>query len=141
MPNRLEGFTELSSRGAFVANNGPFFVENPQRSDTRRFAFMPEAKHCNSLGFVHGGMVTTFLDSCMAQSVADAHQFALVTIELNVSFENLVAKDRWAIAEVVLQQRLDDSVVANAVLKSRGLDCVKASGTFKLMLKRPLSSS
>lgn len=137
--DRLEGFKPLAARGEFVASNGPFFEECKRRRGARRFAFKPQAKHCNSLGFVHGGMVATFFDSCMAQSIADAHQFALLTVGLNVSFENLIAKNRWAIAEVNLQERVDDLVVANAVLTARGLVCAKASGEFKLMLKRPLS--
>src|SRR5271170_7135691 len=36
--------------------------------DVRRFAFLPEQKHMNGSGAVHGGMLMTFADVSMSQT-------------------------------------------------------------------------
>lgn len=128
----------MAPRGAFIETNGPFYFQTVSPDDIARYCFLPEDRHCNSVNFAHGGIIATFLDNSMAQTVANAHGYALVTTNLSIAYEGLVAKDHWAVSEINLQESKDEYVTAEAVLRSRGAVCVRATGVFKLMLSRPL---
>ena len=128
-------FEPMGSRGPFTQETGPFYRSREHRND---FGFLPETRHCNGLGFVHGGMIATFLDNAMAQTVATEHRCVLVTAELHVSYENLVPRGRWAQARVELDAARDDHVRASVELTCRAQCCATASGLYKLFRHRPL---
>jgi len=133
-----DGFAELPHRGPFTISNGPFYKSTTAPGV---FGFLPEERHSNSLGFLHGGMVATFLDSAMAQTIADTHGYVLVTLGLSVTYEHLIAQGRWAEARVTLGSLEGDTVSASVNLISRNISCASAEGRFKLLLNRPLPTS
>ena len=65
------GFVPFPKFGGFIDNSGPFF-----RADLvdgrRRYGFRTAAKHANPNGVIHGGVLVTFVDTCMGQAVVDA---------------------------------------------------------------------
>lgn len=128
-----DGFSLMPPRGAFIEANGPFYHDGQLR-----FAFMPEDRHCNLLGFAHGGIIATLFDSAMAHSVVTAQGYAIVTEQLTIRYISIVAKNRWAEVEVSLDEREDDQICATAVLRSRSLVCAEGHANFKLLLKRPV---
>ena len=128
-----DGFSLMPPRGPFIAANGPFYHDS-----NLRFGFTPEERHCNLLGFAHGGIIATLLDSAMAHSVVTTHGYAIVTEQLNIEYASVVAKNRWAEVEVILAERENEQVHAKAVLRSRGQICAKSHANFKLLLKRPV---
>ncbi len=133
MPLIPEGFSPMPPRGAFIDLNGPFYHDGHVQ-----FGFIPKERHCNLLGFAHGGMIATFLDSAMAHSVVTAHGYAIVTEQLTINYISVVAKNRWAEVEVCLDEREDDHIFAKAVLQSRGQICAKGQANFKLLVRRPV---
>ena len=55
------------------------------------------AEHCNSRGFVHGGMISALADNALGLSCAKQHQPALglVTISLNLEFLSAARDGQW----------------------------------------------
>ncbi|MFC4290851.1 PaaI family thioesterase [Sphingorhabdus arenilitoris] len=55
------------------------------------------SQHCNSRGFVHGGMISALADNAMGLSCAKQHQPALglVTVTLNMEFLTAAKEGQW----------------------------------------------
>lgn len=130
-----DGFSPLPPRDNFVERNGPFYHDG-----RLRFGFMPEEHHCNLLGFTHGGMIATLMDSAMAHSVVASVGYVIVTEQLTIKYISIVAKNRWAEVEVSLEDLIDEEITAKAVLRSRGLICAVGHANFKLLQNRPMQN-
>jgi uncharacterized protein (TIGR00369 family) len=75
----------VSHRG-FNLHNGPIYELSPE-GDVHRFAFVPERKHLNGSGNIHGGMLMGFADVAMsrtARAVSGSERSA--TVSLNCDF-------------------------------------------------------
>ncbi len=77
------GFKEIEVAG-FAEANGPWF-EKVEGGRLIR-GFMPEKRHANSLGIVHGGMLAAFLDSAMGTAVFHTIDRRAVTLRLTLDF-------------------------------------------------------
>ena len=128
-----EGFDTAPSRGPFTDINGPVYWRPGGENAPPCFGFLPEDRHCNSLGFVHGGMVTAVLDSAMAQGLFSQHGHRLVTLSLTVEFRSPTPKGRWVDVHVDLREPDGDTVEAHATLKRGPRICAHAKGTYKLL--------
>ena len=83
-----QGFSEIDVAG-FAQANGPWF----EKRDGGRLirGFLPEQRHANALGIVHGGMLAAFLDSAMGTAVVNALQRRAVTLKLSLDYLGPVA--------------------------------------------------
>lgn len=77
------GFKEIDVAG-FAEANGPWFEK--LEGDRLIRGFMPEKRHANSLGIVHGGMLAAFLDSAMGTAVFHALGRQAVTMRLSLDY-------------------------------------------------------
>ncbi len=77
------GFKEIDITG-FAEANGPWFEKLEGGRLIR--GFMPEKRHANSLGIVHGGMLAAFLDSAMGTAVFHTLERRAVTLRLTLDF-------------------------------------------------------
>ena len=77
------GFKEIDIAG-FAEANGPWFEKLEGGRLIR--GFMPEQRHANSLGIVHGGMLAAFLDSAMGTAVFHTLDRRAVTLRLTLDF-------------------------------------------------------
>ena len=77
------GFKEIEAAG-FAEANGPWF-EKVEGGRLIR-GFMPEKRHANSLGIVHGGMLAAFLDSAMGTAVFHTIDRRAVTLRLTLDY-------------------------------------------------------
>jgi acyl-coenzyme A thioesterase PaaI-like protein len=119
----------MSARGPFMAVNGPLYrTPGPDAV----FGFLPEERHCNTLGFVHGGMLATLLDTALATSIFERERSRLVTLDLSVSFRSAVPKGRWCEIRVSIGERLGDEVEGEATLWCRSQVCAAATARFKV---------
>ena len=58
------GFAASPSRGKFTIHNGPSYRATAE-GDMRTGLWVLD-RHCNGMGFMHGGMVSAFADSALA---------------------------------------------------------------------------
>ena len=126
-----DGFVKSPSRGPFWDINGPVWQKTTP-SELAVFGFVSEQRHTNSLGFVHGGMIATFLDGAMAQTVYNRHRCRLVTLDLNVGYKHVVPAQRWIEASVSIEHADDNHVTATARLMARKSECATATGLYRL---------
>jgi len=89
----LEPEARNVSRRGFNLHNGPIY-ELPPRGDIYRFAFVPQTKHMNGSGNVHGGMLMGFADTAMSRTArAVSGSERSTTVSLNCDFAQAGKKD------------------------------------------------
>lgn len=100
-PQIPPGFEVSSSRGPFTTHNGPVY-RAATRGDMRSGLWVLD-RHCNSMGFMHGGMVSSFADGALAWAVWDATRKMSVTLKLSISYFGTIRPGTWleAVPEVV----------------------------------------
>lgn len=87
------GFALTPSRGKFTIHNGPSYRATSP-GDIRTGIWVLD-RHCNGMGFLHGGMVSAFADSALAWAVFSATQKMSVTIKLTLEFMEIVREGEW----------------------------------------------
>lgn len=131
--NIPDGFEIVQNKGPFADVNGPFFRLNKlDGTPATTFGFLPETRHNNSLGFMHGGMISTLLDGFMAQAISETHQRKLVTLKLNIEFKSTISTGNWVQADVALCKSENNLIEGAATLQSNNRICATATGTFRL---------
>ena len=124
------GFAEMQRKGEYWRMSGPYFGR--ARDGGADQAFFADARHCNAHGFVHGGMLSAFLDGLLSQAVRlVTHDPTVVTLHLSVDFLALARKDEWVIGESLVTRQTRDVVFVEGRLHSGGRDVVRGSGLFK----------
>jgi uncharacterized protein (TIGR00369 family) len=124
------GFAEMQRKGEYWRMSGPYFGR--ARDGGADQAFFADARHCNAQGFVHGGMLSAFLDGLLSQAVRLAtHDPTVVTLHLSVDFLAMARKDEWVIGESLVTRQTRDVVFVEGRLHSGGRDVVRGSGLFK----------
>jgi len=131
LPEPPTGFVPFPSRGHFSEHVGPYF----QHSDGTQAFFVLE-RHCNSLGVLHGGMASAFLDSVLAGAVAKATGKTPVTMHLSIDFLDMGRAGHWVLAEGSLTRAVGDIAYAEGRLRMGALRLARATGVFKLMQRR-----
>ena len=65
--------------------------------DSVIIALVADTQHCNSRGFVHGGLISAIADNAMGLSCGRRHDDieGLVTISLHVDFASAAKKGQW----------------------------------------------
>ena len=75
-------FVIVDPDDTFELHAGPFYWDGRDR-----FAFRAEARHCNSHGTLHGGLLMTFIDLVLGTAAKDdAAAENSVTVSLNSNF-------------------------------------------------------
>ncbi|MGB3626509.1 MAG: PaaI family thioesterase [Henriciella sp.] len=107
-PQIPAGFEVSKSRGPFTTHNGPVYRAT-ERGDIRSGLWVLD-RHCNSMGFMHGGMVSSFADGALAWAVWDATRKMSVTLKLTISYFGTIRQGTWleAVPEVL---SVNDGVV------------------------------
>lgn len=88
-----EGFEVSSSRGPFTMRNGPV-CRATAKGDMRSGIWVLD-RHCNSMGFMHGGMVSSFADGALAWAVWYETRKMSVTLKLTTSFYGTIRPGDW----------------------------------------------
>src|SRR5689334_1568926 len=86
-----EGFVHVL-RAPFINHVGPILqaVENPP--GTMKLGLQVEQVHCNTMGFMHGGMIATVCDSAMARSTHASLQRRTVTLRMSLEYFDPIQK-------------------------------------------------
>jgi uncharacterized protein (TIGR00369 family) len=100
----------LDSDRGFQELVGPIFRDSsltPGDPEPLRLGFRVAAKHCNSAGVCHGGMLATFMDQALGMSIAasiDAPPFT-PTLNLSIDFIQAAYVDQWLESRVRIIHR------------------------------------
>jgi uncharacterized protein (TIGR00369 family) len=116
-------------------HNGPFF----HRLDADggfEHAFYVLKRHCNGMGIVHGGMLTTFLDGLLARAVFTATGAVSVTVHLSADFLSMARAGDWVFGDARVTRKARDLVFAEGRVRVAGRDILRGSGVFKPVRRR-----
>ena len=130
-PSPPEGFARTGGRGAFSTHNGPYF----HHADGRQ-AFFALRRHCNSIGLVHGGMLSAFLDGVLAGAAARGGGGTPITVHLSVDFLDMGRAGDWVYGEASLTRAASDLAFVEGRAHVGGRTLARATGVFKLMRRR-----
>jgi uncharacterized protein (TIGR00369 family) len=95
-----------------------------------------ENQHCNSRGFVHGGLISTLVDNAMGLSCAlflDDTITGLVTVNLSVDFLRAVNIGEWLQLETTFVRPGSTLCFAQAFATGDGSVCARASAVFRVL--------
>ena len=91
--------------------------------------------HCNSRGFVHGGVIAALADNAMGLSCGKSLPSAegLVTISLNVDYAGTARTGQWLQIEPRVLRTGRSMAFADAVIAADGQIVARASATFRVL--------
>lgn len=128
-----DGFYPAELRGKFTTHNGPVYRAN-MRDDLRSGLHVLD-RHCNGMGFLHGGMIAAFSDSALAWAVYATTQKRSLTIKLTLSFLDTVSEGDWLEARPVVDH-VDADLVhlhADLVVGPQARPAARADAVFRLL--------
>ncbi len=126
-----EGFVRSNDRGPFTTHNGPFYHRIAEIGAEQ--AFFAEPRHCNSIGLIHGGMLSAFLDGLLAAAVAIEARAVPVTIHLSVDFLGMGRAGDWVLGEARVTRATKELAFVEGRATAKGRDLARATAVFKLM--------
>ncbi|MDO8295408.1 MAG: PaaI family thioesterase [Caulobacter sp.] len=133
VPAPPEGF-KASARGPYTTHNGPFF--HRLDDDGLEHGFFALGRHCNSLGIVHGGMLSTFMDGVLAGAVGRDAGTASVTVHLSLDFLSMARAGDWVTGDARVTRTTKDLVFVEGRIRVGNRDVMRASGIFKPIRRR-----
>lgn len=127
-----DGFELAQSRGKFSNHNGPIYIASDP-GDLRSGLYVLE-RHCNSMGFLHGGMASAFSDRALAVAVFAATRRMSVTLKLTMHFFETVRLENWLEAHPKVLSYEEDLVQVTADLLIDGEKlAARADATFRTL--------
>ncbi|HKR86944.1 MAG TPA: PaaI family thioesterase [Phenylobacterium sp.] len=134
IPAPPAGFVRLDGKASFTTHNGPLFQRTPEGEATgveQALYILP--RHTNTLGVLHGGMLSSFLDGLLGGAVRRGSGRTGVTIHLSVDFLRMARKGEWLMGESRMTHLTRDVAFAEARAWVGRSDVGRATGVFKLM--------
>jgi uncharacterized protein (TIGR00369 family) len=129
------GFATRPTRGKFSIHNGPSFLATGE-GDLRSGIWVLD-RHCNGMGFMHGGMICAFADSALAWAVWSATDRMSVTIKLTMEFMGIVPEGTWLEAHPEVKGVDGDLVHVMADMKTEdGTLVARADAVFRSLRRR-----
>lgn len=127
-----EGFAEIRLIDPFELHVGPAFGQGEKGA--RRYAFVPEAHHCNMRGVVHGGMLMTLADMTLGQAVWDMTDNApSVTLNMQTQFLKSVRAGECIEVLPEMTRRTRAMVFMRGDFRVAGEIVMTASSVWKLL--------
>ena len=126
-----EGFQAMTGLSPFNALVGPLY----QRRDDRgvSIGLRIEAKHTNSRGICHGGLLATLADLALGYALAgqsDKIAGSFFTVQLSIDYASPAKPGDWIESEVEIQQAGARLAFANCYLVAAGRRIARASAIF-----------
>lgn len=134
IPPPPKGFAATRKRGPYSTHNGPYFEAHPEVGAAQ--AFFALKRHCNGIGIVHGGMLTSFLDGLLAAAVGRETRTAVVTIHLSVDFLSMARAGEWVVGQSRITRVTSGIAFAEGRLFVGAKDVARATGVFKPMHRK-----
>jgi acyl-coenzyme A thioesterase PaaI-like protein len=142
------GFAPLRRSSPFAEANGPFYCKD--ENGALIFGIRIEARHCNSGGTVHGGLIATICDLALGRNIGLAsaspeslakwrHEQAasslpvrkLVTINLSTDYAGYAKVGDWIEVRVEVQKIGKALAFANAYVFRGSEKIARSSAVFR----------
>lgn len=133
MPNNPEGFAAHFRKSPVTDPWEPLFSR--QTDNALQIGVWLREAHCNSRGFVHGGVIAALADNAMGLSCGKSLPSAegLVTISLNVDYAGTAHTGQWLQIEPRVLRTGRSMAFADAVISADGQIVARASATFRVL--------
>ncbi len=136
--NIPDGFIEDSGRGPFTRHNGPLYRK--ETPDQTLVGLRVLERHCNGMGFLHGGMIASFADGALAWAVWREAGRMSVTIRLEIDYLATVRLGDWLTAKADVVGRDGDIVHTRCELVANGsVMAAVATGVFRSLRRKAVS--
>jgi len=118
---------------------GPFYSK--RENDVISLGLRIEARHCNSRGICHGGLLATLADvalgyACVVAGGPEGQSGSFVTTNLSIDYLAPAHVGDWVQSEVKVLNPGSRTATANGFLVAGGNPVVRASATFRMMKAR-----
>jgi uncharacterized protein (TIGR00369 family) len=125
-----EGFARIERGGHFLASLGPLYGKRTEGG--LAVAMRIEAKHLNTRGIAHGGMLVTLADSALGIAVATSTNSprSFVTVSLSVDFIASAHEGDFVEAHVDIEKVGARLAFATCFLQVGKRRVLRASGVF-----------
>jgi acyl-coenzyme A thioesterase PaaI-like protein len=111
--------------------SGPYFERESEVGVAH--TFLAREDHCNALGFVHGAMISGFVDGLFARAARGRGDGpTAVTVHLSIDFLSMARIGEWVEGEARIVHAGGDLVFVEGRAHAGGRDVVRASGVFRL---------
>ncbi len=136
MCHYAHGGRAYAPRAPFVNHVGPIHQWIENEPGQMRLALRVADIHANTMGYMHGGMIATLVDSCMARAMHAVLQRRTLTLKMSLDY--LDAVKLGDLVEVHGRLVSWDEQVAHTDAEVRVGESVKAKGTglFRLLRKK-----
>ena len=134
VPAPPAGFEPFEFQGEFSNYNGPVFRRMPGGPDDgleQALFILP--RHTNAHGVLHGGMLSTFLDSMLGGAVRLAAGRRVVTVHLSIDFIRMARKGEWLLGEGRVTRLAKETAFAEGRAYVGDRIVGRATGVFRLM--------
>jgi uncharacterized protein (TIGR00369 family) len=129
--NPPEGVTTSTTRGPYTTHNGPFYHKVTEEGFWH--GVRVRARHCNSRGITHGGMLMAFADGLLGTAVFRATKTVALTIRMNSDFLSSARPGDWLEGTARVTRATRSVAFCEAELYVGSRQVLKATGVFKLM--------
>ena len=125
-----DGYRAIERLSPFNALVGPLYERRD--GETVSIGLRIEAKHANSRGVCHGGVLATLADLALgyAMLARSGDQGSFVTAQLSVDYAGAARKGDWVESAVEIQRVGARLAFANCYLVAGGRPIVRASAIF-----------
>lgn len=105
--------------------------------DTVILGLRAAAAHCNSRGFVHGGLISALADNAMGLSCARhlGDLSSLVTVNLTLDFLGSALQGQWLEFDTMFVKPGGTLCFTQAFVTADGQPCARANAVFRVVRK------
>jgi acyl-coenzyme A thioesterase PaaI-like protein len=131
-PAAPPGFADVGMKG-FVGLNGGFL--RCEAGDEVRFGFLAEERHCNPMGQVHGGWLSTMADLQLLMQAAHALGLppsSFVTASLTVQYPAAGRLGDWIESSARLVRRTRTLAFVNGTAMSEDRAVIVMNGVYQI---------
>jgi uncharacterized protein (TIGR00369 family) len=124
------GFKPLHRTSPFSALVGPLYTKG--EGAARTIGLLAEAKHCNSRGIVHGGLLATLADLALGYTIAYLSELprSAVTASLAIDYAGSAKVGDWLEVRTDVQKSGGRLTFASCYVHVGDLRIVRASAVF-----------
>jgi uncharacterized protein (TIGR00369 family) len=126
-----EGFTKHDRKSAVTDPWEPIWVRRLEGSVQLAVRISPA--HCNSRGFLHGGVIASLTDNAMGLSLGQVTGSSGVTVSLTVDYVHSATPGQWLQIEPRVIRAGGKLGFVDALVTADGETIARANATFRIV--------